>query len=301
MAKRYNSGKLRYDLISFEALQELAKVYTNGAHKYTTYEDKSGNQHRGANISLDDTLDMKVVSTGDNNWRLGQSWTKMMASVKRHISAWEEGEDFDPDPCMGTLHLANAAWGLFSLITYYNIHPELDDRNHQYLRLPKRIGLDIDEVICDFVGGWCGKYNIDKRPKYWRFDSKMGKRFQKMKEDNELDDFYLSLKPKINPDDIPFEPTCYITSRPVSSEITKEWLEKHKFPIAPVISVDMNQSKLEKACDMKLDLFVDDHFDNFVELNKAGICCFLMDATHNQRYDVGHKRLFSLSDLIKKL
>ena len=43
--------------------------------------------------------------------------------------------------------------------------------------------------------------------------------------------------------------------------------------------------------------FVDDKFENFVELNKNGICCFLMDAPHNQRYDVGHKRIKSLKEL----
>ena len=41
-----------------------------------------------------------------------------------------------------------------------------------------------------------------------------------------MENFYLNLKPKINPKKLMFEPTCYITSRPVSTEITKQWIEK---------------------------------------------------------------------------
>ena len=50
--------------------------------------------------------------------------------------------------------------------------------------------------------------------------------------------------------------------------------------------------------DLDIDIFVDDRFDNFVELNKAGICCYLFDAPHNRRYDVGYKRIKSLKELI---
>ena len=51
------------------------------------------------------------------------------------------------------------------------------------------------------------------------------------------------------------------------------------------------------AKDAKIDIYVDDRFTNFVELNKAGICCYLFDAPHNQRYSVGYKRIKNLSEL----
>ena len=41
-----------------------------------------------------------------------------------------------------------------------------------------------------------------------------------------------------------------------------------------------------------------DSFENFVELNNAGICCFLFDAPHNRRYYVGYKRITSLRKLV---
>ena len=40
-------------------------------------------------------------------------------------------------------------------------------------------------------------------------------------------------------------------------------------------------------------------FDNFVELNRAGICTYLMDAPHNQYYQVGHRRIYDLKIPIK--
>jgi len=46
-----------------------------------------------------------------------------------------------------------------------------------------------------------------------------------------------------------------------------------------------------------IEIYVDDRYENFVELNNAGICCFLFDAPHNRRYQVGFKRIYSLSEL----
>jgi uncharacterized HAD superfamily protein len=56
-------------------------------------------------------------------------------------------------------------------------------------------------------------------------------------------------------------------------------------------------SKIDVAKESGIDIFVDDRFENFVELNNAGICCYLFDSPHNRRYDVGHKRIKSLSEL----
>jgi len=59
----------------------------------------------------------------------------------------------------------------------------------------------------------------------------------------------------------------------------------------------MNTTKVNMAKTMDLDIFVDDKFDNFIELNTNGIFCHLMDAPHNRRYNVGHRRLMSIKDL----
>lgn len=284
-AKRYNKGKIRHELIPVEFTEALAKIFTMGAEKYTDYDEEG-----------------KVIYDGSNNWRGGLNWKGVIASVKRHIAKWENGEDYDYDfpPEIierygPSLHLANAAWGLSILTNYYKTHPELDDRHHWYLNVPK-IGLDIDEVLCNWVKGWTEYYQLEV-PKSWFFDRDILERFAKMKEKGTLDDFYLNLDPLTLPDDIPFEPHCYVTSRPVDTRITEKWLEKHGYPARPVITVPTGESKVEVLKRAGCEVFIDDRFENFVELNKAGITCYLWDAPHNQRYDVGYKRIKSLWQL----
>lgn len=285
-AKRYNKGKLRYELISPTLLKELAKVYTMGAEKYTDY-DEEGN----------------IVDDGADNWRKGQLWKGQISSIIRHLEKFRDGEDFDMDwpkelldKYGPTYHIANAAWGIGCLLEYYKTHPELDNRNHAYLN-PKKIGLDIDEVLAQWTPAWCKCWHIPE-PSSWFFDRNIMQRFKEMEETQILDEFYLSLEVLTKPEDIPFEPYCYVTSRPVKSEISEQWLDANGFPHRPVYTVETGKSKVEIIKSLNLDIFVDDRFDNFVELNKAGICCYLFDAPHNQRYDVGYKRIKSLKDII---
>ncbi len=262
---RFNEGKLRYDLVHPWSHEQMVKVLTKGAIKYES-----------------------------RNWERGMKWSTVIASLKRHLIAIENGEDFDPET--GELHIAHVACNAHFLTAYYKIYPQGDDRPHDYLSKP-RIGLDIDEVICDFMSGWSNKFNIE-RPSNWYFDSEVKDKISKMRDDGELEDFYMSLDPLINPQNIPFEPHCYITARPIDSTITEQWLIKHGFPIRPIYTVGIGGDKVKEAKQQDLDIFVDDNFKNFTDMNNAGICTFLMDAKHNQRYDVGFKRLKNLKDLL---
>lgn len=263
---RYNAGKDRHDLIHPIAQEELAKVFTMGAKKYA-----------------------------DRNWEKGMSWTSTIASLKRHLNAFEMGEDRDTES--GLLHMSHVAWGAHVLTTYYSIYPEGDDRPHRYLS-GKKIGLDIDGVLCDWVGAWCAKFDLST-PSTWHFDYDTGKRFQEMKEKGELDTFYLNLAPKIQASELLFEPHCYVTSRPVDKAITEKWLQMHGFPCRPVYSLALGASKLESVKASGANIFVDDCYDNFVELNKNGVCCYLFDTPQNQSFSVGHKRVKSLKELVK--
>lgn len=96
-AVKYDQGKLRYDLIPPEALEELAAVYTMGAAKYA-----------------------------DENWRKGMSWRRVFAAIMRHAWAWMRGEDRDSES--GLPHLAHAAWGCFTLMAYAKGNLGQDDR-----------------------------------------------------------------------------------------------------------------------------------------------------------------------------
>lgn len=262
---RYNEGKLRYDLLHPVATEGIVKVLTKGAKKYEP-----------------------------RNWERGMSWTSVLSSMKRHIAAFEQGEDFDPET--GCLHMDHVQCNAHFISAFYKIYPQGDDRRHHYLDVPK-IGLDIDEVLCDWVGDWTAMRELP-RPTSWYFDRELIEKFEEMESQNKLDEFYLSLQPLISPEDIPFEPHCYITSRPVDTKVTEEWLADHGFPARPVFTTNVEKTKVDIAKEQGVEIFVDDSFDNFKALNEAGITCFLMDAPHNQRYNVGFKRIKSLKQLV---
>ena len=262
---RFNSHKTRHDLVPAYAQEQYAKVMTAGFLKY-----------------------------GADNWRKGQAWSTVIASAERHLNAFKQGEDYDPET--GQLHSAHLMCNAAFLTEFYKIYPEGDDRPHAYLT-PKKIALDIDEVLCNWTSAWCNYWKMNV-PSTWYFDRLIGQRFKEMEESGTLDDFYRNLTVLTPADDIPFEPMAYVTSRPVATEVTMEWLDKHGYPTCPVYTVDMSQSKVDVLQQIGCEIFVDDRFDNFVELNRAGICCYLFDAPHNRRYDVGYKRIKSLKEIV---
>jgi uncharacterized HAD superfamily protein len=258
---RFNEGKTRHDLVPQFAQEQYAQVLTKGSLKYS-----------------------------ERNWELGMKWSKVLASMKRHVLAFERGEDYDSET--GLLHTAHIMCNAGFLTEYYKIYPQGDDRPHNYLKKAK-IGLDIDEVLADWVGYWT-KYHNQDIPENWNFDRDIEGKFESLKHDKK---FWLSIPVKTRAIDIPFEPHCYITSRSIPKEWTEEWLDKNGFPSVPVYSIGHGESKIAVAKESGIDIFVDDRYENFVELNNAGICTFLFDAAHNRRYDVGYKRIKSLSEL----
>lgn len=262
-ALRYNSGKTRFSLNPVFANEQKAKVFTFGAQKY-----------------------------GDYNWRKGFKWTDVIDSLERHLNAFKNGEDFDPES--GLYHLAHLACNADMLLDFYKTFPEGDNRLHWYIN-QKRIGLDIDEVLSDFVSHYNKRFNIETTPEYWNFDENIRERLSILDQDKE---FWLTMPPKISPESLPFEPTCYITSRTIPNEWSAEWIAKMGFPTMPVHTVGFNESKVDACKKFNLDIFVDDRFENFVDLNKNGVCCFLFDAPHNKRYDVGYKRIKDLAELV---
>ena len=96
-AKRYNEGKLRFDLIHPYANEQMVRVLTKGAEKYAP-----------------------------RNWEKGMLWSDVIASLKRHLHAIESGEDVDEET--GELHIAHLACNAHFLTAYYKIYPQGDDR-----------------------------------------------------------------------------------------------------------------------------------------------------------------------------
>jgi uncharacterized HAD superfamily protein len=151
---------------------------------------------------------------------------------------------------------------------------------------PKRIGIDIDDVLADFMGAYCEKYNL-QRPNAWEFDAEFVDRYKVLQNDPE---FFLNLKTILSPEDLPFEPTAYITSRPSTlGDITSKWLfEINHYPIAPLV---LTPNKLPAIKELNIERFIDDKVATFIHLNSNGVLCYLFDSSHNQRLDVGHKRI----------
>lgn len=257
---KFDQNKLRYDLIPVRPMAQIAEVFTMGARKYK-----------------------------DRNWEKGMQWSRPIAALERHFQAFKGGEDHDPES--GLLHLAHVAVNAMFLMEFYNIFPQGDDRVLPYKKHP-RIGLDIDEVLADFIGHYSTRYELPIAES-WNFDPLIKKRIVDLADDKE---FWLSMPVKTAMKDIPFEPVCYITSRKCPLEWTKEWLHKNGFANVPVYS-SPGDSKAAIAKENRLDWFIDDRYSNFIDLNENGICCFLFDAPHNKRYNVGYKRIFSLKGL----
>jgi uncharacterized HAD superfamily protein len=255
---RFNDGKTRHDLIAPFAQEQYAQVLTQGSIKYEPH-----------------------------NWQKGMKWSIVLASLKRHIQAIEIGEDYDKET--GLLHSAHVMCNAAFLTEYYKIYPQGDDRQRR--KIP-RIGLDIDGVLADFDGAFKTRYNIHTGTYHWFFTYDVKKYWHEIATDS---GFWLSLHPLIDGTQLPFEPVLYCTRRDIANDITEQWIENNGFPCVPVFTVNGNKVEILKD---KVDIFVDDNYDNFVELNNAGICTYLWDKPYNRKYDVGFKRITNLKQLL---
>jgi hypothetical protein len=96
-ALKFDTDKLPLDLLSTEALNQTAAVMAFGAKKYATH-----------------------------NWRKGFAWSRPLAAALRHITAFNAGEDCDPES--GLSHMAHAACCIMFILEFEKTHPYLDDR-----------------------------------------------------------------------------------------------------------------------------------------------------------------------------
>lgn len=269
-ALRYNEGKTEIGLVPVELIEGVAKVLTYGKNKYTV-KDKDGN----------------IVSTGAQNWRKGMSWSKVIDSLERHLLEFKKGTDVDIES--SCLHLEHLACNVAFLLNYYKSHPELDDR---WKEPQKRIALDFDDVLADFVPAYCKKVGIEI-PNSWYLDYNFIPNIEKLHED---ENFWMNLEPLFDPKELKFEPVMYITARdPKLSEWTTKWLEKHNFPKAPVV---FSRNKGITCKENNIQLFIDDSPKNYDEINKEGVACFLMDTIWNRYRDVGYRRIKNINDIL---
>lgn len=97
---KHDQGKLRWDLMPYDALQEVAKVLTFGANKYA-----------------------------DRNWEKGLNYSRLIASLQRHAIDEFYISNKQQDEETGLHPLAHAVCCLLFLLSFElrGQRPELDD------------------------------------------------------------------------------------------------------------------------------------------------------------------------------
>lgn len=95
---KHDTGKRRWDLAPWDALGLFVDVLTLGASKYSA-----------------------------RNWEGGIAYGRLFGATQRHLTAWWQGEDADPES--GQSHLAHALCDVAFLLAFVaRGRVELDDR-----------------------------------------------------------------------------------------------------------------------------------------------------------------------------
>lgn len=94
---KFDSEKLPYHLIPFEALEEIVKILKYGANKY-----------------------------GERNWEKGMQASRLYSASMRHVTSWWRGRDLDDET--SSSHLAHAACCLLFLLELDLTGRLVDDR-----------------------------------------------------------------------------------------------------------------------------------------------------------------------------
>lgn len=117
--RKYDGGKLRYDLVPTLALEEVVKVITKGAEKYD-----------------------------DDNWKnVPEGRRRYYAASMRHTQEWKKGNPYDEE--MGTHHIANAISNLMFIL-----EKELqgwDDSSDEHLQEVEEDNIHPNEDISEDV------------------------------------------------------------------------------------------------------------------------------------------------------
>lgn len=254
-----NELKIRYDLTPQYGLKEVNRVLTS-----------------------------KLVKYKENQWKKGIKWSEVISNLKRHLAQFELGNDYTDE---GLLQIGEVAMNALILSEYYHIFPQGDDRVIAPVDKPI-IGCDLDNVIFDFNTAYETKFGIKMNP-YWKANYQMNDHLKELEKDK---DFWVNLPVLHKPS---FEIDYYITARNIPTDWIEESLQLNGLPCAPVLTVPWDSSKVDALKEKNITVMIDDKFENYKEINSAGIFCYLMDAPNNQYYSVGHRRIYDLNIPIK--
>lgn len=99
-ADRFNNGKLKWSYIHWPSMEEMVKVLMYGANKYAPH-----------------------------NWMKGLPMTEISESLLRHLFAFMQGEDIDPES--GESHIGHMMCNLMFMNYVYKFKTEFDDRRNK--------------------------------------------------------------------------------------------------------------------------------------------------------------------------
>lgn len=147
-----------------------------------------------------------------------------------------------------------------------------------------RVGLDIDDTICAFMGPYLDRFGEPKK------DIEITWNVQRvLRQDRE---FWLNLPVIHRPN---FQPALYCTKRIHPKAWTRRFLENNDLPIAPIYQVYLQTASKAPKIKGRVDVFVDDSISNFIDMNLKGIPCLLISTPYN-RDKWGHiGRIYSLN------
>lgn len=250
-------SKIRYDLIPNLGLEEVHKVFTDKLNKYQK-----------------------------NQWTQGLKWSDVLNSLEHHLMEFKKGSDYNKE---GLLNIAEVAMNALILADYYQTFPQGDDRIIKQVNNPV-ISCDLDDVVFDFLGSYESRFGV-KLSSYWNADYNMPDNLKELQQDK---DFWVNMPIKSQ---IPFEVDYYVTARSIPIKWTQEAIQKNNLPKAPIYSLPWNVSKIETLKKLGVTVHIDDKFSTYKECKQNGIFCYLVTTDANKRYDVGHHRIKSVSEL----
>ena len=97
LGDRKNNGKHKWSLVSYKALEPMVDVLMFGEQKYSAH-----------------------------NWKKGLKYTETIESMQRHMNAFLDGEDNDPES--GLPHIGHILCNAQFLSYMYQFRKDLDDR-----------------------------------------------------------------------------------------------------------------------------------------------------------------------------
>ena len=145
-----------------------------------------------------------------------------------------------------------------------------------------KVGSDIDGVLAGFWSEYVKRFGVTP-------DNIITKNCENvLKYDKK---FWTTLPLLRRPD---FEFTLYCTKRVNPKSYIKEWIIKNDLPNVPIYRQICQCASKAPMIKGRVDVFIEDSVSNFLDLNKKGIPCLLMDTPENKDWGpIG--RIYSLN------